>query len=380
MKIKKLTYSDNIQKWQLSSIDFDNLTLLVGISGAGKTQILNSILSLRDIASGESKNGVEWCIEFVDENNTYKWEGKFESIEGRIDEMFSFSEEDEVKSKLEWESISTNGKIISKRNSTEITFEKKKMPKLAFDKSIIYLFKEEDSIKSIYEGFEKIVFRDHTRKEGTFNRFPFNDLKTNMSKYETLDDIRESKLDTHQKLACLYKNQKSAFQEIVDRYIDVFPHIENVKMEALKNENIHSFFKEVPILQFKEKGLDKWIYENRMSSGMIRTFIHISEMFLLSDGTLVLIDEFENSLGVNCIDILTEDLIFENNRLQFIVTSHHPYIINKIPYEYWKIVSRTQGKIETFNAKDYDLGASNHDAFMNLINLPSFKKGVERPL
>ena len=380
MKIKSLKYVDNIQKWELSSMDFENLTLLVGISGAGKTQILNSILSLKEIASGESKNGVEWSIEFNDDKNEYKWEGEFESIEGTIDEMFAFSQEDEVKSKLKWETISTNGKIIAKRNSTEITFEKKKMPKLAFDESIINLFKEEDSIKSIYDGFKKIVFRDHTRKEGTFNRFPFNDLKNNISKYKTLDEIRESQLDTHQKLACLYKNQKSSFKEIVERYIDVFPHIENVKMEPLKNENIHSFFKEVPILQFKEQGLDKWIYENRMSSGMIRTFIHISEMFLLSAGTLVLIDEFENSLGVNCIDILTEDLIFENNRLQFVVTSHHPYIINKIPYEYWKIVSRTQGKIETFDAKDYKLGASNHDAFMNLINLPSFKKGVERPL
>ena len=133
----------------------------------------------------------------------------------------------------------------------------------------------------------------------------------------------------------------------------------------------------MPILQFKEKGLDKWIYENRMSSGMIRTFIHISEMFLLSDGTLVLIDEFENSLGVNCIDILTEDLIFENNRLQFIVTSHHPYIINKIPYEHWKIVNRSGGKIKTFDAKDFNLGESKHERFMNLINLPQYKAGIE---
>lgn len=381
MKIKKLKYKDNIQKWELDSIEFDDLSLLVGISGAGKTQILKSILSLKEISEGESKNGVEWSIEFENKNKSYKWEGKFEIIEDGIDEMFALSfEEDEIEAKILRETLYNSDKIIAKRENSEITFQDDKMPKLAFEESLISLFKEEDSIRPVYDGFKSIVFRDHTRKEGTFNRLAFNDSNQNILKYKTLDQIRESQLDTHQKLACLYKNQPKHFQEIVANYIDVFPQIENVKMEPLKSSKIHSLFKEIPILQFKEKGVATWIFENRMSSGMLRTFNHISEMFLLSEGTVVLIDEFENSLGVNCIDILTEDLIFENRRLQFIATSHHPYIINKIPYEFWKIVSRQQGKIETFDAKDYNLGSSNHEAFMNLINLPSFKKGIERPL
>ena len=114
----------------------------------------------------------------------------------------------------------------------------------------------------------------------------------------------------------------------------------------------------------------------KMSSGMFRTFLHVSDMYLLSKGTLVLIDEFENSLGVNCINVLTEDLIFENTNLQFIATSHHPYIINKIPYEHWKIVTRKGGEIRTFDAKEFDLGASNHEKFINLINLPQYKRGI----
>lgn len=79
-----------------------------------------------------------------------------------------------------------------------------------------------------------------------------------------------------------------------------------------------------------------------------------------------MIDEFENSLGINCIDILTDDLIHENKTLQFIATSHHPYIINNIPYEYWKIVTRQGGHIRTCNASDYHLGKSKQDAFIQL--------------
>jgi hypothetical protein len=40
MKIKNLTYRDNVLKWALEKVDFEVLTLLVGASGVGKTQIL----------------------------------------------------------------------------------------------------------------------------------------------------------------------------------------------------------------------------------------------------------------------------------------------------------------------------------------------------
>ena len=106
-----------------------------------------------------------------------------------------------------------------------------------------------------------------------------------------------------------------------------------------------------------------------MSSGMLRTLIHISEIYLSTPGTVILIDEFENSLGINCIDILTDDLIHENKTLQFIATSHHPYIINNIPYEYWKIVTRKGGHINIRNASDYSLGKSKQEAFLQLTKI-----------
>jgi predicted ATPase len=163
----------------------------------------------------------------------------------------------------------------------------------------------------------------------------------------------------------------------VENYKDVFPQIDDVKVAPIEGENVHSLIRRLPIIQFKEQYVEKWITQNEMSSGMLRTFLHISEMFLFSKGTVILIDEFENSLGVNCINVLTEDLVFENSRLQFIATSHHPYIINKIPYDYWKIVTRKGGQIKTYDAKGFDLGASNHERFLNLVNLPQYKGGIE---
>ena len=109
---------------------------------------------------------------------------------------------------------------------------------------------------------------------------------------------------------------------------------------------------------------------------MFKTLMQIAQLFLCAESTVILIDEFENSLGINCIDTLTENLLYDNRDLQFILTSHHPYIINAIGMEYWKVVSRNGGVILTKNAEEYKLGQSRHEAFKQLIQLNEYRKGI----
>ncbi|MFM5944731.1 MAG: hypothetical protein ACKO9G_15410, partial [Dolichospermum sp.] len=45
------------------------------------------------------------------------------------------------------------------------------------------------------------------------------------------------------------------------------------------------------------------------------------------------------------------------------------YIINNIPYEYWKIVTRKDGHINIRNASDYHLGKSKQEAFTQLMKI-----------
>jgi ABC-type ATPase involved in cell division len=45
MKIKKVAFWDNELEWRFEPIYFSGLALLVGVSGAGKTQILKVILT-----------------------------------------------------------------------------------------------------------------------------------------------------------------------------------------------------------------------------------------------------------------------------------------------------------------------------------------------
>ncbi|MDR2918201.1 MAG: ATP-binding protein [Tannerella sp.] len=379
MRLLSVQYENIEQEWKFDKIIIFDLTLLVGISGVGKTQILQSIYDLKRIAKGASPNGIKWEVEFqILSGKEYIWKGEFENIKDKDDFLINIadSENENAKPKIIFEELldKNNNELIIKRNTDSFIFNDKEMPKLTSNESALNILKEEDLIKDIYNGFKLIIPRDHTQKEGV--RYSNLSVKKLKEKFDTFEKIKDSDLDTFHKLALIYDISKSTFDDIKNRFIEVFPQIEDIKIEPIQDHEFSNFIFEATVIQIKEKGVNKWIPHNRMSSGMLRTLLHIAEMYLWNTGTVVLIDEFENSLGLNCIDVLTEDIMYDNDNIQFIATSHHPYIINKIPYDYWKIVTRKGGQIKTFDAKDFDFGKSHHDRFMNLINHPLFKQGI----
>ncbi|MCC3467295.1 MAG: AAA family ATPase [Microcoleus sp. PH2017_15_JOR_U_A] len=372
MKIISLQLKNHFLGWDFDEIKFSsNLTLLVGISGAGKTQILQAILDLKRIANGKAINGLEWKIIFSTVNNTeFIWEGGFDTVETNelnFDDPEKENPDENEKPSFIYEKLISKNEVLFERNKEDIKFKNSQIPKLSSHQSMMYLLKEETVIKEAFDALNKIEYRDHTIN-GLRLRSSKQSLHSIKNKYQTLQSIVNSDEDIRTKLYLIYENKLDIFEAIKSRFIDVFQQIEDVRVEPFKTDDFPKGFADifVPVISIKEKSVPKWIREDRMSSGMLRTIIHLGEIFLSNEGSVILIDEFENSLGINCIDILTDDLIHENKTLQFIATSHHPYIINNIPYEYWKIVTRQGGHIRTCNASDYHLGKSKQDAFIQL--------------
>lgn len=379
MKVLNLTYEDKALKWSLKKADFDNLTLLVGASGVGKTQILKSIMRLKLIANGKSMSGIKWNILFETlDKLKFEWSGEFEN-KGDID----FTDDDEIKRNrpsIIREKLLLNNKTIVVREKDSIIFNDTKTVKLPNQQSIIYLLKEEEIIKPAFEGFSKIMYSDQTDSTREALRIKFSDTQKLLKKHKSLKSIQESTEDIRIKLFLAYKNSLKTFITIKERYIDIFPQVEDVKVEPLNYEaesDIPFFLKEYPFIQIKEIGVDKWIRQENISSGMFRSLIHISEIYLCSEGSVFLIDEFENSLGINCINELTNDILSSKRQIQFILTSHHPYIINNIDYSNWKLVTRTKGAVNTHSPEKYNIGKSKHDAFMQLIQLEEYQTGLE---
>lgn len=373
MKIKKIAVCDNELEWRFEPIYFSDLALLVGVSGVGKTQILNCILNLQGIANGASLNGLAWDVTFSTVKNVeYRWQGEFETkkIPGIIP-----NKEDEInKFRIVKEYLFREGKMIIERTSNEIIFKGETTPKLSPFQSVVGILNQEEDISPVQDGFNKIIYSDNSRSVNGILGIPLKVLSLLSNNNFDLENVQASDMPILLKLALIARHLPKLFEKIKFKFIDIFPHVENVKIEAVE-DNENPSFTRFPI-QIKEKGVNDWIFQNNISSGMLKTLIHISELYLSPEGTVILIDEFENSLGINWIDVVT-DLIMENRNIQFILTSHHPYIINNIGMEHWKIVTRKGGIVTVIDAKDLNLGKSRHQAFTQLINLEEYNEGIK---
>lgn len=385
MKVNFISYTDTDSNWNLEQVSFKNLTLLVGASGVGKTQILQTLLRLRAISRGESVSGIKWNIEFTTiGNDVYRWSGEYER-KGKSILRFRDPDDDEKKDipNILEEKLYLNDSIIIDRNTEKIIFDGSKTVKLSQDKSVINLLKEEDLISPAYTGFQRIIFSDQVESKRKPQRFNPNFLTKEriLKKYSDINSIREADENIITKLYLASNNAKDIMDSIKEKFIDIFPFVTDIKIGPLDFEDgddTPSILKEIPFIQLKERDVPDWIIQPQISSGMYRTLMHLSELYLCPEGTIILIDEFENSLGINCIDELTIDLQTSFQRkLQFIITSHHPYIINQISFKNWKLVSRTGSNVVTKDAETIvDFSKSKQEAFIQLTQLEEFTTGV----
>lgn len=383
MKLIKFTFHDRIKNWGFTDVKFDDINLFIGASGVGKSLILYKLdflkqLLLRTDVEYEPA-GIEWNLDFEFGGNQYNWEARFYKTPNTLYESNENSKID-----FEYERILKDGDELLSRSEDKVNFRGKPFPsKLQANISLLELISE-DEVVLISNEIKKIVFSDFTLQSKFNERVLFTtSYKNNIDFVEsseaenlTLDYIKSRDWHILFKLYVITKFYPELLKQITAVFSGIFPNVFQLSFKptnriiSTKEGNIRGLY----ILNFEEKGIEGSLSQPSMSSGMYRTLIHICELYLSPKGTVFLYDEFENSLGINCIDEITDLILNSENEYQFILTSHHPYIINNIPAEYWKLVTRHGGEVKISNV--YDEGIidknSKHEVFTQLINSSKF--------
>ena len=113
---------------------------------------------------------------------------------------------------------------------------------------------------------------------------------------------------------------------------------------------------------------------------MQKVLLILTDVFTLpKDGGIYLIDEYENSLGINAINFFPSVFSEAETDSQFIITSHHPYIIGNVPVRDWIILHRNGINVIVKEGRELEekFGKSKQAAFFQLINDPFYTEGVE---
>lgn len=365
MKIHAIEYKNEATGLEIAKTTFEPLTLLVGVSGVGKTLILRSLYKMVQWMSDRKPRGLDawgdkfstnaqFRMEFMIDDKLCQWGFKTRPVGWSSSQISQLS--------LTEEKLFIDGEEIFNRHDEVVEMAGySNLPSISPDRSVLSIFKTEKRILRINEQLKQVfLFESDPDLNNYITANNFQSLREYVqSNYQWF--INDATVNSLAKLAVIAYVRPDVLEEVKASFTHIFPTIEDIKAEVVGD---------YVMLAIKEHGV--WIYQNDISCGMLKTLAHIVNFRILPTESVLLIDELENSLGINCIDSVVEELIAGRRDLQFIVTSHHPYIINNIPSSCWKVVRRKGAVITAVPAQDLDIGVSSQESFFQLMNALNF--------
>lgn len=374
MKINWIKFENLNTGLKIEKINFySDMTLLVGLSGVGKSQILHAVEYSLRLAVDKNIRLLphEATISFQIDDKNYVW--SYTINKSKSDDL-TFNDIDDYQ--FIYEKLSCENELIFERNLNQLTVDGyANLPTPKFNESLIQQYSADQSFAKLSNELKKFYnIETDMEVNGVYAREPFYDLKKKVNnilkqKNKTqFDDPQDLHIFSHLPTVVKLYIIKYYYQDL---YIKFFDYVKELFMEI---EDID--VKEIPsmdVFMVTIKVYGKELYQHDISNGMLKTIYYFVELVTMPENSIVLIDEFENGLGVNCIDILAEMMLTERNDLQFIITSHHPKIINQISKENWKIIDRDISTVKNYDSNEYGIGNSQHDSYFNLINRWEFE-------
>lgn len=367
MKILEYKYKDSGDPgWDFQKLYLNKINLLVGQSAVGKTRILNTFSNMRKFITGDrqAKNG-EWLIKFEINDILYSW-------------SFKINQEIVANEKLIVTPNNTD-KILINRNQKQFIYNGKNLPKLDVNQLSLQLLKNEDDIIPLYEGFSKIYRRDFWGQE-LEKQARISEYSENIKNMLATNPLSISEQPVSIRLLYMQKYNTAMYELVTGTFMEIFPFIKDIKIidiREISTGNLPSA-NPFPVATFKEKTSQNPIPIMELSSGMQKVLLILTDICSAQENSVFLFDEYENSLGENAIDFFPDFIASIPKNNQYIITSHHPYLINTIPISQWHVFHRKGLRVNITNGSKLQdkYGKSKQKAFTQLVNDELFVEGV----
>ena len=362
--------------WRFPNAKFERVNLIVGDSGTGKTRFLNTISNFANQATADSIRYLgDWEVVFTVDGKKYRWELTVDSDPANEEKVVS-------REKLFLEK-QVGPELIVTRTKDDFTYRGKTLPRLSRTVTSISLLKDEEEIARINTGFKRVItrrfFTNELSENFAFYSIPPNALDKHV-KAKDLDKLLQDKIGFQNKIYLLKEIFPQKYQQLTEFYRQAFPFITEFAFREFSDvQKSMTLPFRTRAFCFKEKNLDSWVPVHDISSGMQKVFLITLDLFLMPDDGIMLIDEYENSLGISAINFFPDLVLGNDFKCQFVISSHHPYIINNIPIENWLVFHRKGVDVSLKSGRDLKpkFGRSKQQYFTQLINDPFYVDGVE---
>jgi AAA15 family ATPase/GTPase len=321
MRIKSFSYSSD--NWVLQKIDLQEVNLLVGTNGTGKSKTLFYLNLLRSfIKSGDffvkDEHGI-WEISWLTDSN--------QTLTYRLGVMLDAEELDVI---VIQESLFLESKILLQRQddySCKI-FSEISQQLDTFDPPVneLALLSRRDT--KAYPYIENIIDWAKNSYELQFSSINVEDESVQTeSNYEQYPKLFSKLNSEHQK-------------KIVANYTSIGFKISDIKYESTGNNHF---------LVLTEKGLNIPIHQFDLSQGMMRSLcllIYIEYLISKNKTATLLIDDLGEGLDYKRAIELGKMLftLCQENNIQLIATSNDSFLMDVIDIDYWNVLER-KGKV-----------------------------------
>ncbi|WP_303841055.1 AAA family ATPase [Selenomonas ruminantium] len=375
MYINWIEYESKTSGQKINHVEFNRLNLLVGASAAGKTSILRVISKfIMAISLGHSiKEQCKFkiCFSVADRRfdvpalKDYLWE-----IETKEEDVLSAEDTSACPILREKLQELSSGNIIIDRQEAKIYIAGyENIPQISKTQSTIFIFRENNPFNIIVDDMRSSLTLYN--QNSAFYSVSHKMLEQLKRIIQDANDngqplrwhyVTQSKFPVSLFIYIVKNTNRSKFDAFLEDLQDIFPEIEDVHLNQYSSDNGDYY------LSIKQKG--HMILQPDISSGVMRTIYILACIHFCEPSSVIMFDELENSLGVNCLDEMVERIIQKSakKQMQFLLTSHHPYIINQLPTNSWLVISQKDGIIDSKKASDLGLGKMKQDNFFDLIN------------
>ncbi len=158
----------------------------------------------------------------------------------------------------------------------------KKIVRLPRHQIILFLLRKEMSISLIQSEFKRIEFSDQSGATAVSSRYRIIEFENVSRELNTLKKIQDSSYGIQEKLYACFKNEPQVFNEIEDRFREIFPQVERIKFEKIGKKVLEDINPRMPffleIFQYcrlKRKGSNNGSKYFYLSSGMLRSLLHL---------------------------------------------------------------------------------------------------------